>query len=312
MLPSDSEQPSLQQPRLAAAFATPTSKVSTARREVINPKPRARQKNHRVDSPARSMSRRMDHCGEIASFIHVCTHDSRLSLRDLVLCFQTCRAWQYELKSMGFSFGAAWLCAALGRGKDPRNLACRITEMHERVSGRRLDVADQIVRFLLRHQEGKKNQIIGADRRTIRGEERERRWAQLASQEPSDSYLSQAVRAMQWFWKDQFIQQRFGKVPGYHCCVSAMPKNHDRISNTCVSPDGKMFAYSCPTSPQSDAKNLTIEVCEMSTGLEVRNMQIPSDYIYDMALSPNNKLLAICLYCKVRHSTTRVTQCARR
>jgi WD40 repeat protein len=242
----------------------------------------------------------MDYAGEIASFIHVCTHDSRLSLRDLVLCFQTCRAWQHELESMGFSFGLAWLCATLGRGKDPRDLACRIREMHPRISGRRLDVADQVVRFLLRHQGGIKDQILGADRRTVHGEERERRWAQLASQEPRDSYLSQAVRAMQWFWKDQFIRQRFGKESGYHCCVSAMPKNHDRISKTCVSPDGKMFAYCCEKSPQNDEKTSTIKVCDMSSGLQIRNMQIPSDYIYRMAWSPNNKLLAVCWYCKVR------------
>jgi WD40 repeat protein len=244
----------------------------------------------------------MSHSAAIAAFIDVCIHDSHLSLRDLVilvLCYETCRAWQHELKSRGFSLGAAWLCVALGRGKDPRDLACRIRELHPWSAARHLDVADQVVRFLLRHQEGIKNKIVGAEKIIkTHGADRERRWAQLASQEPDDSFLARGIRGMSWFWKDQFIQQRFGKKPGYHCGVLAMPKTDGStyIDEACISPDGKMFAQPVYEKmlPQGGEKATTVQVCEMSSGVEVRNMQVvPSYRVCGMAWSPNNKLLAV-------------------
>jgi WD40 repeat protein len=246
---------------------------------------------------------------DVASFLAISIQNGYLSLRDLVLCFETCTAWKHELKSRGFDFVSAWLCATLAGGKNPQELACRIRELHPCDPLCRLNVLDQVVRFLLRQVLAKALAEPWYGRREADEGDQERYWAQLASQEPDGSCLAEGIRIMQWIWKGPFMHQRFGK-PGYSSCVAAMPKNTDEadVLIVCVSPDGKVFAQCverCTSLTQATAEEDSEQACssavdisihELSSGLEIRSALRVSGGVTAMAFSPDGKLLAVVDY----------------
>jgi WD40 repeat protein len=237
---------------------------------------------------------------ETSSFLAVALENEYFDLRDLVLCFGTCRTWKRVLQVRGFRYGAAWLCATLGRGKDPRDLACRIRELHPWSAARRLDVADQVVRFLLRHEEGIKGQMARAaqeESTSTREADRERRWAQRAYQEPDDSFLSQSIKAMRWIWKGRLIHQRVGK-PGYHCCMGLWCESNgeDKCGEAVrISLDGKLLAQ-CGRVVKDEqgvgVEKFTVVVRDIHRGEQCREMPIHKGKITCLAFSHDSKLLA--------------------
>ncbi len=171
-------------------------------------------------------------------FLSNCIDNGRLSLRDLILCFETCRGWKRELQNRGFSFGIAKIILALTAGRDPLSIVHKLRKLEPARAQTRLDHADQVVRFLLQNQYGQgtvldapetlEHESVSDAPDTRRHgsvsnapETREREWAQLAYQEPDGSYLSSGIKAMRWIWhgKGALMHQRCGK-PWYHCCVA--------------------------------------------------------------------------------------------
>ncbi len=162
----------------------------------------------------------------------------------------------------------------------------------------RLTKSDQILRFLLRHQDGRANMedyVYQRGERSIPVHEAERYWAQLAYQEPDDSYLSRSMRNMSdWIWKGRLIHQRTDKQ-GYHCRVAMLEgTSADMGAGTvlCISPDGKLLAKSGGAVMQGESRTFFISVCEFNSGCLVRSMAIHTGKICCVAWSPDNTLLA--------------------
>jgi hypothetical protein len=96
-----------------------------------------------------------------SEMLTVCTEESYLSLADMVRLYRVNKAWRREIQGRGFSYGVAWVCACLGGGHDdddrihenPIHLSNRIRRACPWAAQENMSVSDQIVRFLLRHED---------------------------------------------------------------------------------------------------------------------------------------------------------------
>ena len=151
-------------------------------------------------------------------------------------------------------------------------------------------MADQIVRFLMRHQW---RWHLMND-----GEDSERKWAQLAYQEPDSSLLSQGITRMRWVWKGRLIHQRTGKGGYHNCIMGVFPRDTDtghdvkHCKAICASPDGKMLALSADASQRKSGEKYTVDVYDLASGDLLREMPVHTRKICCLAWSSDSRLLA--------------------
>ena len=70
---------------------------------------------------------------------------NKLSLRELVLCFMTCKTFRELLDGRGFCIGTAWLCVYLESGRSPAEILSRLRSARRSVAYERpLSRVDQV------------------------------------------------------------------------------------------------------------------------------------------------------------------------
>jgi hypothetical protein len=115
-----------------------------------------------------------------SEMLTVCTEQSYFFLWDIVRLYQVNKAWRREIQGRGFSYGVAWICACLGGGhgimhENPIHLSNRIRRTYPWAPQETImSVSDQVVRFLLRHED-------------VRGTAKE--WAQLSIEVQIDAFV---------------------------------------------------------------------------------------------------------------------------